>query len=405
MLRVDVAADCRLHAGRRATVPGRPTIARIHYRQGHGGHGTTGPRCRSEGGPHGTGTGAAKTAPGGAGRLPAWSGGLPSVNPTACSASADGRRTHRVAASRPAAVPRFSFRLTRTARAPGPAIRAGGQRRAPDRPGTHAAVFTRVLERLARAGLVKGKTVGVDATTPEANAAMRSIERRDTGESCEAFVRRPAEASGIETPTRAEPARFDRSRKGRKTSNKEWQSPNDRDAKITKMKDGRTHLARKAEHGVDLETGAVLSVTVQDASKGDSDTLPETLAAAAEQVEAVRPDGEGVEEVVADKGCHSDATLATKRASGASGGRSGTRSARKSPTEPAPAGSGACRPARRTDFFHGLLTAPGFGAPQERPSSRATSSKYRDPSAATKRRRLTVLSSTSARCRDRSRNP
>ena len=176
---------------------------------------------------------------------------------------------------------------------------------------THAAVFTRVLERLAQAGLVKGKTVGVDATTLEANAAMRSIERRDTGESYEAFVRRLAEASGIETPTRAELARFDRSRKGRKTSNKEWQSPNDRDAKITKMKDGRTHLAHKAEHGVDLETGAILSVTVQDASAGDSETLPETLTAAAEQVEAVRPDGKGVEEVVADKGYHSDATLAT----------------------------------------------------------------------------------------------
>ena len=114
---------------------------------------------------------------------------------------------------------------------------------------THAAVFTRVLERLAQAGLVKGKTVGVDATTLEANAAMRSIERRDTGESYEAFVRRLAEASGIETPTRAEPARFDRSRKGRKTSNKEWKSPQDADAKIAKMKDGRTHLARKAEHG------------------------------------------------------------------------------------------------------------------------------------------------------------
>ena len=174
---------------------------------------------------------------------------------------------------------------------------------------THAAVFTWVLERLARAGLVKGKTVGVDATTLEANAAMRSIERRDTRESYEAFVRRLAEASGIETPTRAEPARFDRSRKGRKTSNKEWRSPQDPDAKITKMKDGRTHLAHKTEHGVDLETGAVLSVTVQDASKGDSETLPETLTKAAEQVEAVRPDGEGVEEVVADKGCHSDATL------------------------------------------------------------------------------------------------
>ena len=92
-----------------------------------------------------------------------------------------------------------------------------------------------MLERLAGAGLVKGKTVGVDATTLEANAAMRSIERRDTGESYEAFVRQLAKASGIETPTRAELARFDRSRKDRKTSNKAWQSPQDRDAKIAKM--------------------------------------------------------------------------------------------------------------------------------------------------------------------------
>ena len=100
---------------------------------------------------------------------------------------------------------------------------------------------------------MKGKTVGVDATTLEANAAMRSIERRDTGESYEAFVRQLAKASGIETPTRAELARFDRSRKDRKTSNKAWQSPQDRDAKIAKMKDGRTHARRSTE---DLETGA-----------------------------------------------------------------------------------------------------------------------------------------------------
>ena len=175
---------------------------------------------------------------------------------------------------------------------------------------THVAVFTWVLERLAGAGLVQGKTVGVDATTLEANAAMRSIERRDTGESYEAFVRQLAKASGIETPTRAELARFDRSRKDRKTSNKEWQSPQDTDAKIAKMKDGRTHLAHKAEHGIDLETGAILSVTVQEASEGDSATLPATLTMAAEQVEAVQPAGGAeVEEVVADKGYHSDATL------------------------------------------------------------------------------------------------
>ena len=198
---------------------------------------------------------------------------------------------------------RTSRRGWRSRRCGGTVNGAGdrGQARGPSEPGG-------CLERLAGAGLVKGKTVGVDATTLEANAAMRSIERRDTGESYEAFVRQLAKASGIETPTRAELARFDRSRKDRKTSNKAWQSPQDRDAKIAKMKDGRTHLAHKAEHGVDLETGAILSVTVQDASEGDSATLPETLTMAAEQVEAVRPDGAEVEEVVADKGYHSDAT-------------------------------------------------------------------------------------------------
>ena len=174
---------------------------------------------------------------------------------------------------------------------------------------THEAVFTWVLERVAEAGLVRGKTVGIDATTLEANAAMRSIERRDTGESHEAFVRRLAEASGIATPTRAELARFDRSRKDKKTSNKEWQSPQDPDAKVAKMKDGRTHLAHKVEHGVDMDTGAIVAVTVQDASEGDTATLPETLTMATEQVEAVQPDGPGVVEVVADKGYHSDATL------------------------------------------------------------------------------------------------
>ena len=174
---------------------------------------------------------------------------------------------------------------------------------------THEAVFTWVLERVSAAGLVKGKTVGVDATTLEANAAMRSIERRDTGESYAAFIRRLAEASGVETPTQAELARFDRSRKNKKTSNKDWKSPQDPDAKVAKMKDGRTHLAHKVEHGVDMDTGAIVSVTVQDASDGDTATLPETLIMAAEQVELVAPDGPGVEEVVADKGYHSDATL------------------------------------------------------------------------------------------------
>ena len=93
---------------------------------------------------------------------------------------------------------------------------------------------------------------------------MRSIVRRDTGEDYTAFLTRLAKVSGIETPTAADLARFDRKRK-KKTSNKEWTHPHDPDAKVAKMKDGRTHMAHKAEHAVDLETGAVVGVTIQDA--------------------------------------------------------------------------------------------------------------------------------------------
>jgi transposase len=165
-----------------------------------------------------------------------------------------------------------------------------------------------MLQCLADAGLVKGKTVGIDATTLQANAALRSIVRRDTGESYQALLTKLAQASGIETPTRADLARIDRTRK-KKGSNDDWTHPHDPDAKITKMKDGRTHLAHKAEHAVDLETGAIVGVTVQDADDGDTTTCVETLIEAAEQVETVRPDGEGIEEIVGDKGYHSNQLL------------------------------------------------------------------------------------------------
>ena len=171
---------------------------------------------------------------------------------------------------------------------------------------THQAVFTWVLQRLADATLVVGRTVGIDATTLDANAAMRSIVRRDTGESYDAFLTRLAEASGLSTPTRAELARFDRTRK-KKGSNDDWTHPHDPDAKIAKMKDGRTHLAHTAEHAVDLDTGAIVGVTVQDASAGDTTTLVDTLVTAAEQVEAVG--APGIAEVVADKGYHSNETM------------------------------------------------------------------------------------------------
>jgi transposase len=180
---------------------------------------------------------------------------------------------------------------------------------------THEAVFTWMLQRLADAGLVKGKTVGIDATTLEANAALRSIVRRDTGAGYQDFLTKLAQASGIDTPTRADLARIDRKRK-KKGSNDEWTHPHDPDAKITKMKDGRTHLAHKAEHAVDLETGAIVGVTVQDADNGDTETSIETLIEAAEQVEAVRPDGEGIEEVVGDKGYHTNQSLVDLEAVG-----------------------------------------------------------------------------------------
>jgi len=180
---------------------------------------------------------------------------------------------------------------------------------------THREVFTWILKQLAEAGLVKGKTIGLDATTLEANAALRSIVRRDTGESYQEFLTQLAEASGIETPTREELARIDRKRQN-KGSNDDWTHPGDPDAKITKMKDGRTHLAHKAEHAVDLETGAVVAVTVQDADQGDTTTSRETLIEAAEQIEAVIPDSEGPKEIVADKGYHSNQALVDLEAVG-----------------------------------------------------------------------------------------
>jgi transposase len=177
---------------------------------------------------------------------------------------------------------------------------------------THRAVFTWVQQRLGAAGLLKGKTVAIDATTLEANAAMRSIVRRDTGDSYQAFLTGLAEASGIKTPTREALARLDRKRK-KKTSNKDWTSPTDPDAKVTKMKDGRTHLAHKAEHAVDLDTGAIIAVTVQGADQGDTTTLEQTLGEAVDQLTAVAdetdPDVETAPDVVADKGYHSRRTV------------------------------------------------------------------------------------------------
>jgi len=180
---------------------------------------------------------------------------------------------------------------------------------------THRAVFTWALRLLAREGLLEGGTIGVDATTLEADAAMRTLVRRDTGEGYEEYLRRLALESGIETPTRAQLAKIDKQRKN-KASNADWTHPYDPDARVTKMKDGRTHLAHKAEHAVNLETGAVVAVTLQGADEGDTTTIEQTLVEAAEQLEAAADEPDGVEEkvggigeVIADKGYHSNRVL------------------------------------------------------------------------------------------------
>lgn len=171
---------------------------------------------------------------------------------------------------------------------------------------THRAVFRWVLKILEEEGLVVGKSVGVDATTLEANAALRTIERRDNGQKYEEFLKGLAQNEGVENPTREQLARLDRKRK-KKGSNEEWQHPHDPDARITKMKDGRTHLAHKVEHAVDMSSGAVLAVTVQGADQGDTATLPATLEEAQEV--AREANGGGIDELTADKGYHSSAVL------------------------------------------------------------------------------------------------
>ena len=178
---------------------------------------------------------------------------------------------------------------------------------------THEEVFTWVLKRLAEKGLLKGKTLGIDATTLEANAAMRSIVRRDTGDSYSEFLTKLAQASGIATPTREDLAKIDKKRKN-KASNDDWMNPHDPDAKVAQMKDGRTHLAHKAEHAVDLQTGAIVAVTLQGADQGDTTTLWNTMEESVENLREVTDDpqtaacieGKIIAEVVADKGYHSN---------------------------------------------------------------------------------------------------
>ena len=176
----------------------------------------------------------------------------------------------------------------------------------------HAAVFQFVLQVAEAKGLLKGKTIAVDATTLEANAAMKSIVRRDTGEDWNEYVKRLMQEAGEieedEEPTVEEIARFDRKRKDKKVSNQEWQSKTDHDSRITKMKDGRTHLAYKAEHAIDLDTGVILAAAVYHADESDANTIGPTVSESQDNLIAAESQAD-IKEVVADKGYHTNEML------------------------------------------------------------------------------------------------
>lgn len=173
----------------------------------------------------------------------------------------------------------------------------------------HEQVFAWVLRLADERGLLDAKTVGVDSSTLEANAALRGIRRRDTGDDYKAYLRKLAAEAGVKDPTDEELRRFDKKRKGKKVSNKDWQSPSDPDSRIAKMKDGTTHLAYKAEHVVDFGSNLVLAAAVYPADRADSDTLRESVLSA--QVNLARAESErAIEEVVTDKGYHKAQTLA-----------------------------------------------------------------------------------------------
>jgi transposase len=173
----------------------------------------------------------------------------------------------------------------------------------------HTAIFQMVLKLADEKGLLNGKTVAVDSTTLEANAAMKTIVRRDTGEDWNEYLRRLLlEREGVENPTDEELRRFDQKRKDKRVSNEEWMSPTDQDSRIAKMKDGRTHLAYKAEHVIDLETELVLAVPIYHADVGDADTLVDSVMEAQLNLTEAGLDVE-IEEVAADKGYHATDTL------------------------------------------------------------------------------------------------
>jgi transposase len=172
----------------------------------------------------------------------------------------------------------------------------------------HEEVFVFVLKIAADKKLLHGKTVAVDSTTLEANAAMKSIERKDSGEDWKAYLTRLAQEEGIENPTDEDLRRFDKKRTGKKVSNEDWQSPTDPDSRIARMKDGTTHLAYKAEHVVDLGSDRVLSATITPANQSDAETMIDSVAQAQLNLDAAGSEAT-IEEAAADKGYHKASTL------------------------------------------------------------------------------------------------
>ena len=259
-------------------------------------------------------------------------------------------------------------------------------------------VFNWVLGVLAKEGLLKGQTLAVDATTLEANAALRSVVRRDTGQGYREYLEDLARAEGIEAPTRQDVARLDKKRP-RKGSNQDWQHPHDPDARITKMKDGRTHLAHKAEHAVDLDTQALVAVQVTGADEGDTASLPWTLAQSAVNLEAVSQDPEArphlhdqpMSEVVADKGYHSNDTTKMLRHAQIRSYLSGAGSRAPSMEErPGGAGRRVCQPtadsrpsrpspAAASGRIHGTQFRPRLR--KRRPSTNAPAGPRQHPQA------------------------
>jgi transposase len=173
----------------------------------------------------------------------------------------------------------------------------------------HEAMFVFVLKLAAEKKLLAAKTVAVDSTMLEADAAMKSIVRRDTGEDWKAYLRGLAAEAGLENPTDEELRRFDKNRKDKKVSNDDWQSPNDPESRITRMKDGTTHAAYKAEHVVDLDTDLVLSAVIYQANRADTETLAESVVQAQLNVIAAESPA-NIQEAVADKGYHAAKQLA-----------------------------------------------------------------------------------------------